>query len=175
MVYCSNETVKNDLAVTMQMNFESVVNATEDNYYIYLNIPELIVKNVTVIHDKVGIFARDYSTLLNIVAMTAISSINDQWTVPYDFRSIDPQLMFFITTVFSMPRVSPFYMDQFIYMGISYQFDLMALTSEEKAHLESRALDEDSEKLLQFFNLIRDKYFTMISTLNSKRPYAALQ
>jgi hypothetical protein len=164
-VFCSNETVTKELAVEFTMDLEAVLNITEDNYYVYANVAEITLKNVTIVQDKVGMFARDYNTMLNMLAMTGVQNFNDQWSTPYDFRTIDPQLMFFITTVFSKPRVSPFYMDEFLYMGISYQFDFAAspLTYREKAHLESQYVsNEHSEKLLKFYNLIMAKYYTVI-------------
>lgn len=46
LVYCSNETTQRELAVEFTMNLNAIVNASLDNYYIYLNIPQLAIKNV---------------------------------------------------------------------------------------------------------------------------------
>lgn len=72
------------------MNLKTVLNITEDNYYVYVNIPEILIDDVEILNDKVGMYARDYNTLLTIVLMTATQTINDQFVTPYDFRSIDP-------------------------------------------------------------------------------------
>ena len=56
--------------------------------------------------------------------------------------------MFFITSVFSKPRVTPLYIDHFIYLGLTYQFDFMSSTHSEKKYLESKMIFENEDKLL---------------------------
>lgn len=46
MVYCANDTTPRELAVEFSMNLQGLINATFDNYYIYVNIPEIAVANV---------------------------------------------------------------------------------------------------------------------------------
>ena len=171
MVYASNETVKNELAVQFLMDLQAVANLTEDNYYIYLNIPEVAFQNVTIEKDNVGMYPRDYDSLLNVLAQIAIAGINNQWLTPYDFRTINPEIMFFITTVFSKPRISPFYLDQFIYLGLSYQFDFMSLgmTHTDKKHLETRIVNEEHAKLTQFYNIMMDQYTSFVTYIEERK------
>lgn len=67
MVYADNSTTKRDLAIQFDMNLNMVINASMSNLYVYLNIPSIQVSNVKVVQDKVGLFARDYNSLLNII------------------------------------------------------------------------------------------------------------
>lgn len=167
MVYCQNDTTPRELAVQFSMDLNVVLNVTEDNYYVYLNIPTIFIDNVQKMNDKVGMYARDYNTLMSVLVMTFSQNLNDQWITPYDFRTIDPSVMFFITTVFSKPRLSPFYLDHFLYMGISYQFDWMPYaTYSEKKYLEARMIDENSEKLYKFFLILMNQYEKFMSMLD---------
>ena len=94
-------------------------------------------------------FARDYDKLMNVLVSTFVQQFNDQWLKPYDFRTIDPNLMFFITTVFSKPRMTPLYVDHFIYMGLTYQFDFMTSSTHlEKKYLESKMIVDNQDKFL---------------------------
>ena len=72
------------------MDLTAVLNVTEDNYYVYVNIPSVVISNVEITHDKVGMYDRDYDKLLNVISSTFVKTINDKWNTPYDFRSIDP-------------------------------------------------------------------------------------
>lgn len=46
------------------MEIQAVINATIDNLYFYLNIPEVSISNTTIIQDHVGMYDRDYSMFL---------------------------------------------------------------------------------------------------------------
>lgn len=72
MVYCANETTPRELAVEFSMNLKAVLNASLDNYYIYLNVPEIHVFDVQLINDHVGMFSRDYNTLISMI-MTLVA------------------------------------------------------------------------------------------------------
>lgn len=41
MVYCQNETTPKELAVQFTMDLNTILNITEDNYYVYVHIPYL--------------------------------------------------------------------------------------------------------------------------------------
>lgn len=158
MVFCSNETTPQELAVQFTMDLNAVLHVYEEDYYVYVNIPSVFIDDVQIMNDKVGMFARDYNTLMTIIMMTVTQSINDKFVKPYDFRTLDPKLMFFITSVFSHPRVSPFYMDSFLYLGVSYQFDFMASTKAEKMSVENRMMLEHGEKLGYIFDMTVAKF-----------------
>jgi len=155
MLYAANDTTKRELAVQFDMNINAILNVTEDNYYVYVHIPSIYISNTKIVNDKVGMLGRNYDELLSLFMGMAQEIINEQFKTPYDFRVLDPQLMFFITSVFRSPRVSPFYLDNFIYLGISYQFDF-AMTHSEKKIIENRILAQHSDKLTKVYTIAMD-------------------
>ena len=52
------------------MNIAGVINASIDNFYFYLHIPEIKVFNVKLSNDHVGMFARDYDLFLQMIVQT---------------------------------------------------------------------------------------------------------
>lgn len=86
MVYADNSTTKRDLALQFDMNLNMVLNMSMSNLYVYVNIPTFAISNVVVVKDKVGLFARDYNSLLNIIMNQIIDNINVEWTSPWDMR-----------------------------------------------------------------------------------------
>lgn len=82
-----NETVpQRSVAVEFQMALKAFVNFTLDNFFVYLNIPSLQVADTKILIDNVGMYARDYDKLLNIVLGTTIKTINNKWTTPFNFE-----------------------------------------------------------------------------------------
>lgn len=77
VMYCSNSSTPRELAVQFSMDLTAVLNVTEDNYYVYVNIPSVVISNVQILNDKIGMFDRDYDKLLNVVAGTFVSSFNN--------------------------------------------------------------------------------------------------
>lgn len=143
LIFCANETTPQELAVEFNMNLNAVVNASSDNYYIYLNIPYLYVSDVTIINDKVGMWARDYNMFLSSIMMTLVRDLNQEFSQPYDMRTIWPDFMMLIVNVFTLPRVSPFYYDGFLYLGMTYFMDPWSLTTvQEKRGIEERILKD---------------------------------
>lgn len=54
------------------MNLNAIFNVSSDNYYIYLNIPYFYVSDVSILNDNVGMYARDYDTLISAIMMTLV-------------------------------------------------------------------------------------------------------
>lgn len=166
MVYCSNDTTPRELAVEFSMNIVAVVNASLDNYYVYLNIPTISAENVAVLNDKVGMYQRDYNRLLSILLMAAVQDLNDQFVKPYDLRTINPDFMSLIVGTFTFPRISPFYQDNFLYMGLSYFFDpYTKATKQERAMSEQKIYETHGATI----NHIIDHVQTMVQDRKSKK------
>ena len=135
------------------MNLNAVVNFTFDNYYAYLNIPAASISGVTISNDKIGMYSRDYDTFLSIVIQSIVDNTNSEWTNPFDFRTLDPIVMY-LQGVFVKPRVSPFYQNGYLYLGMTYWYDLMSLTNREIGIISGRQAEQHGEDILRFM----DKY-----------------
>lgn len=90
------------------MNIKAVVNFTFDNYYAYLNIPEVAISGVSILNDKVGMYARDYDSFLSIIIQSVVENTNSEWVKPFDFRTM-AQIVGYLASIFVAPRISPFY------------------------------------------------------------------
>lgn len=54
------------------MDLKANVNMSLDNLYIYLNIPSFTISGTKIVHDSVGMYARDYDRYLTIVLGTTV-------------------------------------------------------------------------------------------------------
>jgi hypothetical protein len=152
LVFCANDTTPQELAVEFSMNLVADLNVSSDNYYIYINLPYFVVSNVTITNDKVGMYHRDYNKLISAILMTLVTDLNAQFATPYDMRTIWPDFMMLIVNVFTYPRISPYYYDEFIYLGLTYFMDPWTFTTtHEKFALEERIRKDHGSLLSEGF------------------------
>ena len=142
------------------MNIKTVLNFTFDNYYAYLQVPEISISGVTIKNDKVGMYARDYDTFLSIVFQSVVENVNSEWSAPFDFRTLDPIVMY-LQGVFIKPRISPFYQNGYLYLGMTYWYDLLSLTTRETNTISERHAEKYGPEIASFM----DKYSSFIQWL----------
>lgn len=81
-----------------------------------------------------------------------VYEINQQFVNPFDLRSLYPDFMALITNVFINPRVSPFYQDEFIYLGLTYFTDPWTMTTvSQKATIDEKITKEHGTLFYQGF------------------------
>jgi hypothetical protein len=144
MIFCANATTPRELAVEFDMDLKAVVNVSLDNYFINLHVPEVEVVNVQKVQDKVGMFKRDYQMLISLLMEFIANDYNDQYRTPVDLKSLWPEFMMLIANVFTYPRISPFYENEFMYLGLSYFLDIFTLSSS----MDELAKLQEAETLL---------------------------
>ena len=126
LVRCSNATVPEETAVQFDFDLSAVANVTVDpRWKLYLNIPTIAVTNVLITKDKVGMIRRRYDNLLTSVLR---SQVNAQFVKPFDITSLDNQTLPFLSNMFTNLHVSPFYQNEFFYLGFSYFIDTVPQT-----------------------------------------------
>ena len=81
--------------------------------------------------------------MIQMVLDMIVYEINQQFVNPFDLRSLYPDFMALITNVFINPRVSPFYQDEFIYLGLTYFTDPWTITTvSQKATIDEKITKE---------------------------------
>jgi hypothetical protein len=68
-------------------------------------------------------FARHFDILLNALVHTQIQNLNSQWVRPFDISSLDPMTLGFLKNMITNLHLSPFYQEEFYYLGFSYFVD----------------------------------------------------
>ena len=122
LLKCSNVTTPQELAVEFDMTVQATVNFTFDSFFLNLNIPELVIGGVTIAHDKIGMYDRDYNTFISMLVQTEVENVNQDWAEPWDLAELDGTFGF-LRSMFVGFQVSPFVADEFIFLGFSYFLD----------------------------------------------------
>lgn len=88
--------------------------------------------------------------MVNTAVQVAIEIVNTEFQDPFDLKTLNPEYMVFIAQVFTNPRVTPFYQDEYIYAGITYFFDPFSFSKLEKLNFESQIIGQHSPALSKF-------------------------
>jgi len=154
-VYCKNETTPEEIGLEISTKLQATINMTVDNYFLYLNITQAKASQSKFVVDNVGI-SKIKKNMIDILIETGvqigIQVVNTEFETPYDLKQLNPEYMMFISQLFINPRVTPFYMDEYIYAGISYLFDAFSMTKMSKLRIEEQFLREQSPALKDIVN-----------------------
>jgi hypothetical protein len=124
IVKCKNATVPQEVAVQFDMDLQTVLNVTVDpKWKFWLNVPTVQIQNVKLSLDHVGMISRRYDALMSTVVRSLVNTINVQWQKPFDITSLNPQSLPFLSNMFTNLHVSPYYQEEFVYVGFSYFVD----------------------------------------------------
>ncbi len=107
--------------------------------------------------------ARRYDNLLTSVARSAINNINSQWSRPFDITTLDPQVLPFLSNMITNLHVSPFYQNEFYYVGFSYFVDPAPQTKASFNHLSNSITTKHADKLYKLFDIVSN-WFNSINT-----------
>lgn len=67
-------------------------------------------------------FDRDYNTFISMLVQTQLENINQDWAEPWDLQDVDGTFGF-LRSMFMGLQMSPFVVDEFIFLGFSYFLD----------------------------------------------------
>lgn len=93
-----------------------------DDFYTYLHIVDAKVWDTKITHDKVGMFDRNYDEFLSVIIDTAVENQNNEWEKSYDLEQYDESFSLG-RNMMTNTKISPFVMDEFIYVGFTYFLD----------------------------------------------------
>jgi hypothetical protein len=158
-----------EMAVQFDMDLMMVVNSTINSQWkLFLNIPQAQIANVVVSHDHVGMISRNYDQLLSIVLRSTINNINIKWTRPFDITSLQPDVLPFLSNMFTNLHATPFFVDGFYYVGFSYMIDP---TPQTKASF-NRITDRLTEEYREVMYKLLDTLFAYFNIINGKEAVA---
>ncbi len=162
LVRCSNKTLPEETAVQFNFDLSAVANVTVDpRWKLYLNIPSIAVTNVVITNDKVGMIRRRYDNLLTSVVRSQVNQVNAQFVKPFDITSLDNQTLPFLSNMFTNLHVSPFYLNEFFYLGFSYFIDSVPQTMQSYNHITNQITSKHSDKIVKVLDKVF-KYFSDI-------------
>ena len=162
LVRCSNKTLPEETAVQFNFDLSAVANVTVDpRWKLYLNIPSIAVTNVVITNDKVGMIRRRYDNLLTSVVRSQVNQVNAQFVKPFDITSLDNQTLPFLSNMFTNLHVSPFYLNEFFYLGFSYFIDSVPQTMQSYNHITNQITAKHSDKIVKVLDKVF-KYFSDI-------------
>ena len=142
-IKCKNATTPQEVAVQFDMDLQTVLNLTIDpSWKVNLNIPSILVQNVAITKDHVGMVSRRYDRLLTTVFKTFINNINIQWLKPFDITSLDPKTLGFIKNMFTGLTLSPYILEEFYYLGFNYFTDPVPTGAPMYSMLNERAAEQ---------------------------------
>ena len=93
-IYCSNDSVHQELALELDMDFQMVVNATFKNFVIYAQANSGKVANTVVATDNVNMMYHDYDSLLTAVLNSFVTDFNMSHSNGIDLKQKYPTLKF---------------------------------------------------------------------------------
>ena len=161
IVKCKNNEMKDfETAVKFDFGLEGIANITIDSKWkLYLNIPNIAITSVLISEDKVGMKARRYDNLLTSVARSAINNVNAQWGKPFDITSLEPQVLPFLSNMLINLHVSPFYQNQFYYVGFTYFMDPAPQTMASYNHMTNELRDKHGDKIVKMLDIANAWYY----------------
>jgi len=166
LVRCSNATIPEETAVQFDFEISAVANMTIDPHWkLYLHIPNVAITNVVISHDHVGMIRRKYDNLLTSVVRSQINQINAQFVKPFDITSLDNQTLPFISNMLTNLHVSPFYQNEFFYLGFSYFMDQAPQTQQSFNHITNQITAKHSDKIVK----VLDKFFKYFDDINQSK------
>ena len=142
---CSNETTPEEVGIKLSTKLQANVNLTVDNYFAYVFVSNATANGTTFLVDKVGIkkVKKDIiDIMINTGLQVGVEILNQEFTTPYDLKQLNPDYMVFIAQVFTQPRVTPFYQDEYLYAGISYFMDPFTQTKFDKLRIEQQIINQ---------------------------------
>lgn len=155
-IFASNETTPQTLAAEFTMDLQATANVTVDpKWNLYLNIPFAQIANTVLTVNNCGMIARRYDALLSSVLRSTINNINVQWQKPFNIPSLDPQTLPFLSNMFTNLRVSPFYLDEFMYIGFTYFVDPPPQTYQTLNTITEKVVAQYGEKIHAVFDAFR--------------------
>ena len=125
---------------------------------LFFNIPETSVHNVQISKDKVGMIARRYDALLTTVIDTTVNNINIEWSKPFDITSLDPMTLPFLSNMFTNLHVSPYYVNEYLYIGFTYFVDPIPQTEESFREITDTAVNQYKYKVYRALDLLGEAY-----------------
>lgn len=152
IVKCKNASMTEwQTAVAFAMDLQAIVNVTVNpQWKVFLHIPSVSVSGVNLTDDNVGMISRRYDSLLTSVLRSAANNINVQWQKPFDITSLQPDVLPFLSNMITELHITPFYLDQFYYVGFSYFMDQTSVTT----GLNTRITELYRDKIFGVFDLI---------------------
>jgi hypothetical protein len=93
-IYCSNESVHQELALELDMDFQMVVNATFKNFVVYAQASSAKVAHTVVATDNVSMMYHDYDSLLTAVLNSFVTDFNMSHSSGIDLKQKYPTLKF---------------------------------------------------------------------------------
>ena len=155
LVRCSNATLHEETAVQFDFDFSAVANVTVDpRWKLYLNIPTVAVTNVVISKDKVGMIRRRYDNLLTSVVRSQVNQVNAQFVKPFDITSLDNQTLPFLSNMFTNLHMTPFYQNEFFYLGFSYFIDTVPQTMQLYNHITNQINSKHSDKIVKVIDRV---------------------
>jgi hypothetical protein len=130
-VKCSNATVTDMSAFTLQMNLEANVNATIFAFVAWPNIEDVSVANAHLTQDNIGMYSHDYNILFTSILRNFANQINMQYSKSgYPLANIDPTFGL-LSGLLQDFTVSPYFFNDYLLMGFSMQADKPTLTTQD--------------------------------------------
>ena len=150
LVRCSNATLPEETAVQFDFELSALANMTIDPHWkLYLNIPNIEVKNTVISHDHVGMYHRRYDSLLTSVIRSQVNQVNAQFVKPFDITSLDNQTLPFISNMLTNLHLSPYFKNEFYYLGFSYFMDPAPQTQQSYNHITNQITAKHSDKIIK--------------------------
>lgn len=122
-IICSNATVFNETAVSLEMDFDLAANISMQNMVIFPQISDISVHNTNKTYDIVHMYAHDYNALFTQIFKKTAYDINLQYQKGFPLANINP-VFGMITGLLKNTTVSPFISDGWLYAGFEMQADL---------------------------------------------------
>lgn len=122
-VVCSNATVTNQTAFTIEMNLEAHVNLTVLAFVVYPDVKQVYVANAAVTQDNIGMYAHDYNKMFTSILHNYANDINMKYAQGFPLANIDP-VFGLLGGLLQNFTVSPFFSQDFLLLGFSMAPDM---------------------------------------------------
>ena len=134
------------------MDLQGAANVTVDpKWKLYANIPSVAISNTVLTQNHCGMIARRYDNLLSTLVRSLVNNINIQWQKPFDITSLDPQTLPFLSNMLTNLHVSPFYMEEFMYIGFSYFVDPAPQSFKSMQIITEKVIAQYGDKILSVY------------------------
>ncbi len=165
-----------ETAVQFDFGLEAIANITINSQWnLFLNIPNIAISDVKISQDKVGMIARRYDNLLTSVARSTINNINAEWSRPFDITSLEPQVLPFLSNMLTNTHVTPFFQNEFYYVGFSYFVDPAPQTMASFNHLSNQIVEKHGDKLNKLFDIVSNWYNKVNASVESPKEVLVIQ
>lgn len=122
-IICSNATTKAETAVSLDMNLAAYANITMKDFIIWPKVNSVFVANTEVKEDIVGMYAHNYNIMFTNILKNYANNFNMEYSKGWALANLDPRLAM-ITGVIKDAMVTPYVVDNFMFIGFEMQADL---------------------------------------------------